>query len=107
MPEANITNNTAPIYEASLTYESHGKCGTTEVLGAGEDFNPALNGSNAWKIVFLKQTVLNAFTAGNISGDDGDKLATTFDAGIEIMANITGFSITSGLVIVYKDCPNS
>ena len=115
-PPLMITNNAAPILSADLSYEGHGKCGTTRVLentDEGNVFNASDEGtSNAWKVVFLHKTVVNAFRATNISVDDCAKIeGKTYEAGSEIMADITILSIVvggdHGLAILYIDCEQS
>jgi len=115
-PPKMITNNAAPVLSADLAYEAHGKCGKTRILMNEEDgngFNASTEGTrNAWKVVFLHKTVVTEFSANNISAIDSAKIVGhTFEAGTEIMADITRLAIltggTHGLAILYIDCEQS
>lgn len=105
-----ITGTTAPIYNADLQYERNCKCGTTEVIGAGETFDATDEGDEGWKMVFFGATVLldDSLKITNMSSADQETLDhLTFANQDEIMGRITDFQVTSGCVIVYKDCQNS
>ena len=115
-PPKMITNNAAPVISADLAYEGHGKCGATRVLenvGDSNVFDATEEGTNnAWKVVFLHKTVVTTFRAINISDIDCGKIeGRTYEAGTEIMANITSLSILvggdHGLAILYIDCEQS
>lgn len=116
----NITNNIAPIYEASLSYEAHGKCGTTVVLKGGEDWSPSGDAPNAWKLVVLNNgsslansqvTIFTEFTSANMSSGHDEAVKTgKYSSGTEIMANITALTlqeVEDMRVILYMDCDNS
>tara|TARA_R110002072_G_scaffold169231_1_gene322858 strand:- start:472 stop:804 length:333 start_codon:yes stop_codon:yes gene_type:complete len=105
----NISNNAATIYEASLMYEQNAKCGTTEVITAGDAWESSTLGETAWKIVILSDaTEISTLAANNIIAADCTKLvAITWEAGLEIMGEFTNIEISAGDIIIYKDCPQS
>ena len=105
-----ITGTTAPIYNTDLQYERNCKCGTTEVIGAGETFDWEDIGEYGWKMVFFGATVITdgSLKIDNISTADTNTLDDiTFANQDEILGKITDFTVTSGCVVVYKDCENS
>ena len=122
-PPKMITNNAAPILSADLAYEAHGKCGSSHTIENNRvlDANifdvstlPILN--DAWKIVFLTETLVIDFQAKNMATADYEKLGTVlrpkkYAAGVEIMADITYVKIddrhATGCAILYSDCTQS
>jgi len=118
-PNPDISNNQAPIYDASLSYENHGKCFNSIILSQyGEEpiqvFNGGFDSSphNGWKVVFLQRTTVTSFKANNINDIytnqiNGNPGGVTFESGTEIMADITKVEITSGMCIIYMNCQQS
>ncbi len=105
-----ITGITAPIYNTDLQYERNCKCGTTEVIGAGETFDWEDEGDYGWKIVFFGATKLvdDSLKITNMSTVDQALLDhLTFANRDEIMGQISDFDVQSGLAVVYKDCSES
>ena len=114
----NITNNAATIYGADLLYEQNCKCGTTEVLGAGETWT-AGDGDNVWRIDILfngdisnrPSLIFQSLAAKNISVADCTKLRSSrYLSGQIIMGDFgTVETVPSpGItVILYKDCKQS
>lgn len=114
----NITNNAATIYGADLLYEQNCKCGTIEVLSAGETWT-AGDGDNVWRIDILfngdisnrPALVFQSLVAKNISVADCTKLrASRYVSGQTIMGDFTTVETVapSGVtVILYKDCKQS
>ena len=113
-----ITTNVAPIYSADLLYEQNCKCGTIEVLGAGEEWDAGA-GDKVWRIDVIHNgeatgrplRVFNTITATNISEANLEKLAAAkFINGQTIMGDFTSVSIgdvVGTIVILYKDCKQS
>ena len=102
-----ITGNSAPIYSADLLYEQNCKCGSTVVLGNGESWDSG-TGDKAWKIVVLAATSFADIDATNIHSGDLVKLeGHSWTAGQELMLNFTTIEVTTGLVVIYKDCSQS
>jgi len=113
-----ITTNVAPIYSADLMYEQNCKCGTIEVLGAGETWT-AGTGDKVWRIDVIHNgeatgrplRVFTELAATNISGANLLKLAgAKFINGQTIMGDFTGVSVgafAGTTVILYKDCRQS
>jgi hypothetical protein len=124
-PPEIITNNTAPVLSADLAYEVNGKCGCeTIILSDTPDFgvqtwdvaNPVVNGvpnctdySHVYKMVALSNTNIRTIIATNLSTESQFQLQTglTFKTGSEILADFTYIKITSGTVILYRDCSQS
>ena len=122
-PPVVITNNASPVLSADLMYEDHGKCGSSHTIENNRvlDANifdvstlPILN--DAWKIVFLTETLVIDFQAKNMATADYEKLGTVlrpkkYAAGVEIMADITYVKIddrhATGCAILYSDCTQS
>ena len=122
-PPVVITNNASPVLSADLAYEAHGKCGSSHTIENNRvlDANifdvstlPILN--DAWKIVFLTETLVIDFQAKNMATADYEKLGTVlrpkkYAAGVEIMADITYVKIddrhATGCAILYSDCTQS
>lgn len=106
-----ITGITAPLYNADLQYERDCKCGTTEVVKAGQSFNKSDDGDFGWKMIFLSATNTlgsSSLEIENMSSADQTTLeGLTFVVGDEIMGKISDFVVDTGTVIVYKDCNNS
>jgi len=117
-----ITNNAAPPIAADLAYEDHGKCGCETVILCGrvggnkiwDSSNPTteIEGcedySHGWKVVALEDTAIRSCLATNLSlGSIFALTSTTFKRGEELMADFTYFRVTSGTVIIYKDCSQS
>lgn len=114
----NITNNAATIYGADLLYEQNCKCGTIEVLSAGETWEVG-DGDRVWRIDVLSNgdstgrpaTVFQSLTAKNISAADCTKIrGGRFLNGQTIMGDFSQVSTaaTVGItVILYKDCKQS
>ena len=118
-PNPDITNNQAPIYDASLSYENHGKCFGSVILSvygeepikefiAGNDTTP----HSGWKVVFLARTTVTRFEANNIHEVFTNQITSNvngvvFDTGVEIMADITRLDITTGICIIYMNCQQS
>jgi hypothetical protein len=108
MPIPNISNNAADIYEASLLYEQNGKCGTTRVLEDGDVWTWTTNSEKCWKISVILETDLAVLTADNISAADCTKIVgASLPAGTELLASFATMTVTTGLVILYMDCPQS
>jgi hypothetical protein len=113
-----ITSNSAGIYSADLMYEQNCKCGTIEVLVAGETWS-AGTGDNVWRIDVISNgeaagrpnVTFAELAAKNISSQDCTKLKVSkYINGQSIMGDFTGVSIslTAGTtVILYKDCKQS
>ena len=118
-PPKMISNNAATIYSADLSYEAHGKCGCETVILASvaggrviwDSANPILSvdgcleETHAWKVVALKDSIIRAVSATNlsVSSTTGLRTSFTFQAGTEIMADFTYFHIMTGMVILYMD----
>ena len=112
-----ITTNVAPIYSADLMYEQNCKCGTIEVLAAGENWE-AGEGDKVWRIDILFNgdaggrpgRVFGDLIATNISPQDCGKLAgSSYVNGQIIMGDfiVVGVSTPGAIVILYKDCRQS
>tara|TARA_R110000751_G_scaffold150874_1_gene255836 strand:+ start:91 stop:480 length:390 start_codon:yes stop_codon:yes gene_type:complete len=124
-PPKIITNNAAPVLAADLAYEAHGKCGCeTIILNDGEGFdltwdaaNPAepsgvvgcVDYSHVYKIVALENTNFRTVIATNLSAMSQSMIETgfSFKTGSEIFADFTYIKITTGMIILYRDCDQS
>lgn len=113
-----ITTNVAGIYSADLMYEQNCKCGTIEVMGAGETWT-AGTGDKVWRIDIISNgeaagrpnLTFTDLEATNISGADCVKLKNAkYINGQTIMGDFTAVSTSLTLtttVILYKDCKQS
>ena len=123
-PPKIITNNAAPVLSADLAYEVNGKCGCETIILGDMDggvqlwdaSNPVVNGvpnctdySHVYKMVALSNTNIRTIVATNLSTESQFQLQTglTFKTGSEILADFTYIKITSGTVILYRDCSQS
>tara|TARA_R100000654_G_scaffold20855_3_gene42107 strand:- start:4038 stop:4409 length:372 start_codon:yes stop_codon:yes gene_type:complete len=119
-PNPDINNNQAPIYDASLSYENHGKCFNSVILSGRYGFEPirtfragvAETPHHGWKVVFLQKSTVTFLEANNIDDAYTNQINTNqggviFDAGIEIMADIKRIEISQGLCIIYMNCQQS
>ena len=112
-----ITTNVAPIYSADLMYEQNCKCGTIEVLTAGEEWT-AGTGDKVWRMDILfngdaggrPARVFGDIIATNISAQNTTKLTGCFYVnGQIIMGDFIAVSVSTpgAVVILYKDCRQS
>ena len=114
-----ITNNTAPIYEASLMYEQNGKCGTTIVLGADGSWTADNASDRVWKIHVVnaghssdhKNIAFSTLTADNISDTHCAIIAENpIPDDTEIMGSFSRVDAAGDagiIIILYKDCSQS
>ena len=113
-----ITTNSAGIYSADLLYEQNCKCGTTEVLIAGEDW-AAASGDKVWRIDIISNgdatgrpaVVFSSLTATNMSAASLNNLVRAkYINGQTIMGDFTSVApveVEGVTIILYKDCQQS
>lgn len=115
-PNPDISNNQAPIYDVSLSYEAHGKCHNTTVLSSHTGIttftadDDSFGQGNGWKVVFLENTTLSSFVTTNIPSSQSAAFtheSFMFVRGLEIMADITSMRVIEGTCIIYKNCNQS
>ena len=115
-PNPDISNNQAPIYDVSLSYEAHGKCHNTTVLSSHTGITTFVAGQdnfgegNGWKVVFLENTTCSSFVTTNIPLTQSAAFtheSFMFVKGLEVMADITNMRIIEGTCIIYKNCNQS